>query len=173
MALDFSGLIQTLKKELPKITVELSPVFASNAPEFRNKLRASLYQRIQEPSLLDLTQIPRLQHGFVSISHCPTLGGYVLSKDPVGFDIEESSRVEWRFVERMWHPDDVKGPTPAAHWCAKESIFKALADQQPAVISQIAVNGWETKEENIFIFSSNSGEGVVIDFAPWTVAVSF
>jgi len=173
MAHDFSGLIQALKKNLPKVTVEFSPLFGSDAPDFRSKLRTSLYQRIQEPRLLDLSQIPQLEHGFISISHCPSLGGYVLSKDPIGFDIEESSRVEWRFVERMWNPDDEKGPTPAAHWCAKESVFKVLADQQPAVISQIAVNHWETKEENIFLFRSTGGQGVVIDFSPWTVAVSY
>jgi hypothetical protein len=170
---DFQGLIHTFKSEFSQISVDLSPKYASRAPDFRSLLRMSIYQKLQEPSLLDLTQIPRLPHGFVSISHCPSLGGYVLSKNPVGFDIEESSRVEWRFVDRMSHPDDEKGPTAAAQWCAKEAVFKLLADQQPPVLSQIAIYNWKSKDHNIYTFESNCGAGGVIDFAPWTTAVSF
>src|SRR5262249_26074220 len=96
----------------------------------------------------------------------------VLSKDPIGFDIEETTRVEWRFVERMAHPDDEKGPTPAALWCAKEAAFKALADHQPQVIAQIAVNNWQTIGQNISSFSSTAGSGLVIEYSPWTLAVS-
>jgi phosphopantetheinyl transferase (holo-ACP synthase) len=172
VAQDFSGLISLLKKKFPKLTFELLPQFASSAPDYRNKLRAHLYNRIQQTSLLNLDEIPRLQHGFVSISHCPTLGGYVLSKDPIGFDIEETTRVELRFVERMAHPDDTKGPTPAALWCAKEAAFKALADQQPQVIAQIAVNNWKTIDQTFFSCTTNAGEVFVIEHFPWTLAVS-
>jgi phosphopantetheinyl transferase (holo-ACP synthase) len=173
MAHDVSGLIFILSTKLPKLTFELSPQFASNAPDFRSRLRAHLHNRLQQPQLLDLSQIPRLDHGFVSISHCPSLGGYVLSKDPIGFDIEETSRVEQRFVDRMSHPNDHSGPSPAALWCAKESAFKALADQQPSVIAQISVNNWKTVDQNFFSFKSSAGDGFILEHFPWTLAVSF
>lgn len=171
MADDFQGLINALKKLAPKITMELSPKYASSAPDYRFKLRADLHERFQEPRLLDLNRRPELPSGFVSISHCRTLGGYALSKHPVGFDIEESSRVEWRFIERIWNPLDEKGPYPALHWCAKEAVFKAMGAQQPAVISEIGIQLWKPLTNGDYSFSFNGEEGVALTFSSWSLAL--
>jgi len=167
---DFQGLIQALKKLAPKIVMELSPKYASNASDYRSKLRVALHERFQEARLLDLNIVPELPSGFVSISHCRTLGGYALSKYPVGFDIEESSRVEWRFLERMWNPKDEKGPTAALHWCAKEAVFKGLGAQQPAVISDIGIHAWKPQGAG-YTFECRGDTGVALEFAQWSVAL--
>jgi 4'-phosphopantetheinyl transferase superfamily len=171
VASDFQGLIRLLKKHAPQISVELSARYASEAPEYRAKLRAALHERFQEARLLDLNQIPELPNGFVSISHCRSLGGYALSKYPVGFDIEEAARVQWTFLERMWHPDDEKGPSAALHWCAKEAAFKSMGAQQPAVISQIGIHSWRPLADNVYSFEFQGDTGVATELTPWAAAL--
>lgn len=170
MAEDFQGLIKAIKTVAPSITMELSPKYASSAPEYRLKLRAALHERFQEARLLDLNLVPELPSGFVSISHCRTLGGYALSKYPVGFDIEETARVEWRFLERMWNPQDEKGPSAALHWCAKEAVYKGLGVHQPAVISDIGIQAWKPLGAG-YSFTHNGDTGVALEFLSWSIAL--
>lgn len=105
---------------------------------------------------------------FASISHCPSLGGFVglNSSHPgdlqVGFDIEEVPRVSLAAVERISNHRD-QSPScepemrPALLWSAREAAFKALlGDSQPLVVSQIWLSHWQERNHGIWSYSFTS-----------------
>lgn len=142
---------------------ELSELFASEAPDHRDKIRHALKRSISSSSagnsidnldsLLDMKMLPRLPHQAVSISHCPSLGGFVhLAKNKsflaIGFDIEIANRVSVAVARKILPhsselflrtlvdvesedqaEDRAEVPAIAACiWAAKESAIKSIGN---------------------------------------------
>ena len=64
-------------------------------------------------------------------------------------------------------------PQKSLLWGAKESFFKALEDEQPAVILQLTIDEWESVAPGIWSWRGlgpRNGEGLVIDSEPWILA---
>lgn len=129
---------------VPHFKVFSKPEWGSQNPEHRNLLRAELTQQ---------TQI-HASAGYHSISHCPAVGVLVLSSHPIGVDVEKTARVELKIVARVSSSQElVITPSPASLWCAKEAAFKALRPyQQPSVISDISIEGWQKIDSQIETF---------------------
>lgn len=79
----------------------------------------------------------------VSISHTKHIGGYALSRRPVGFDIEPRTR---QLTDKAFHRltliQERQWPlTPIEFWVAKEAAWKSLrGPKQPQTISQIVLS---------------------------------
>jgi phosphopantetheinyl transferase (holo-ACP synthase) len=149
-------------KEFKEVELEAftDPSWGSENADHRARIRTAIQQRInthwnevvlpmEVQAAGDLSKLPQFNKIFVSISHGQKLGGFAISKKPVGFDLELISRVEPVLVERVSLPDEVKfAPSPAHLWSAKEAAYKALVHfRQPKVLSDVLIGGWN---ENTF-----------------------
>lgn len=76
-----------------------------------------------------------------SISHTVGLGGFCLSSQVIGFDVEVSSRVTSAAARRICSEAELESfGSPAAIWCAKEAAFKSLSKfNQPQKMIEIQV----------------------------------
>jgi len=108
-------------------------------------------------ALKDLDQIPTFKKIYVSISHGQDLGGFVIAKKPVGFDLELRDRVMEKIVRRVSTDEEVQEAPSFAHlWAAKEATFKALRSyRQPNIASELILGEWQNehfhlKNENRF-----------------------
>ena len=155
----------------PKVQVHLDSNFASTSTGFRLRIREALHEIVNEERVLNLEKLPALKKEFVSISHCASLGGFVIAANGVGFDIEETQRVSSQVAERMKNAFDAAAPTPAAFWTAKEAAFKALGDKQPSIMSEIVIGNWQRVGDEQFKFTSDCGSGMVLVSGPWTAAI--
>ncbi|MCM2280776.1 MAG: 4'-phosphopantetheinyl transferase superfamily protein [Bdellovibrionaceae bacterium] len=131
----------------PELELELSPDFASSKHDYRLAIRRALATRLPDVAadLLDLERLPSHPRFSISISHGRSFGGYVLAPLPlrIGFDLEESARVQPAIADRIRHPSDDPAPSPAHLWVAKEAAFKCLPiDQQPRTSTKIVVQDW-------------------------------
>jgi len=159
--IDFNFLSKTVETEMARaldlsgLRCELSETFASKEPEHRDRIRQALKKSVSHystenlDSLSNLQVLPRLKQEAISVSHCPSLGGFVhLTKKPsllgIGFDIEIADRVSVAvarkvlphaselFLQKMVELEDPS--VPACIWAAKESAIKsignALTDRQ-------------------------------------------
>jgi len=102
-------------------------------------------------SIFDLAQRPIVLGVGLSISHCQSFGGYAvkLSGEPLGFDIEVSSRVSEKTVSRISSGEEVAGAPSFAHlWVAKEASFKCLdSDRQKSLtFSSLRILNWTAEE---------------------------
>jgi hypothetical protein len=144
-------------KEFKEVELEAftDSAWGSDIPGHREKIRAALQQRLnthwnqdvlapEVQAVSDLTHIPQFKKIYASIAHSKELGGFVISRRPVGFDIEHSVRVRAEIVERISLPDEVlQAPSPAHLWAAKEATYKALLHyQQPSALSSLLVGSW-------------------------------
>jgi len=138
-----------------KVEVFTSPAWASTQPENRQKIRIALDHHLaaqwltevspeEFASLKDLDQVPSFKKIHVSISHGPDLGGFAISKKPMGFDLELIDRVKDTTVRRISKEAEmINAPTPAHLWVAKEATYKALKIySQPEVISELEIGAW-------------------------------
>lgn len=105
-------------------------------------------------SILDLSAVPNLKKGFISISHCDLIGGFIFYKKPVGFDLELESRIRHEVVLRVSDNNEINSsPSPSLLWVAKEASFKFLrAFNQPKFISQIKIEWLEVGNNKVFEF---------------------
>lgn len=142
--------------------ITTSAEFGSSVPDHRLKLREALRERVRDqitattgnaaspadlaPSdflnLTDLSKPPRLSGWAISVSHCPSLGGFVAapSNSHVGLDFELASRVssqiarrvaafagEEKILEKVTSADRPL----ALFWAAKEAAIKAFGNRDP------------------------------------------
>lgn len=147
--------IQTLIDE--NFRLILSHEWSSQNPQYREKIRqnlgstfSSLFSRQELALLSDLNHLPAPQKGFVSISHCQTLGGFCLSDLKVGFDVEERSRISKSIIGRVSSPAEVaECPEVEFLWVAKEAGFKALSKVDFDIfISDLQATEWMSYFEN-------------------------
>jgi hypothetical protein len=163
MAYDIPGLITQIKRFEPKAIARMSEDFSSLHQDHREKIRKSIADTLKTgSSIMDLGELPKLKDWSVSISHCHGLGGWVAVPRPlkVGFDLEVKSRINPKLIKRIAQEGELDGiPDPAFLWCAKESYFKALGDQQPTAVTQIRVDKWSKNPDGDWRFSSSNLRG--------------
>jgi hypothetical protein len=109
-------------------------------------------------ALFDLSKPPRISGVSISISHCPSAGGFVINPGSVqvGLDLEEVDRVQEPAVARISRTDEyAAAPSAALLWAAKEATFKSLLGaSQPSVLGQITINSWTQPESGIWRFAA-------------------
>jgi hypothetical protein len=170
-------ILQALTTRCPHIQFQLREEFGSSKPNHRLNLRRTLHELLNETEILDLEKVPSLTQGFVSISHCHSLGGFAHSTKPIGFDIEETQRVSVDVANRLLNAKDEKTfPNPASLWGAKESAFKAKRAIPPLVISEMVIRDWHREPgaesgEQKWIFRSSDGQGFILQSGIWSIAV--
>lgn len=131
--MDLEQKLSFIRKEtgLKNLKLILDKAFCSKAPDFRIALRRHLSVKTDnDPKVLVLDALPQLKSLDVSISHCPLTGGYLLAEKPwsVGLDLEASSRVELKHVQRLSQTSEQDFlMDPATLWTAKEAAFKAFS----------------------------------------------
>ena len=112
---------------------------------------------------------PHLPDVAISLSHCPSLGGFIFSAAKnfsLGFDVEEASRVD-RAVEYLARVEEIgSSPSRALLWVAKEAAFKAVAPVagRRHLLGDILISRWKKKEEGGYGFrfftKGGTAEGV-------------
>jgi 4'-phosphopantetheinyl transferase len=99
-----------------------------------------LLQRIRptEQLLFRANGQPYLSTEYLSISHGPDLAGIIVSKEPVGIDIEVPTEQVVRICKRFSHPlelerlpvdEEEKKRYCTTLWSGKEAIFKCFGEQ--------------------------------------------
>jgi hypothetical protein len=182
---DLAALIPELRQALalPTLEMRLRPEWAAGA---RAQIRSALVSEIgadlsetEREALARLDLVPDPPGHSVSISHTPSLGGFVYLKQAgprLGFDLEDIARVHTKVVSRVSTPEELSAaPSPAQLWVAKEAAFKALRGR-PKVIAALHARAWRSValRENLSLWSCEVGE----DSAPnaacrgWTVELS-
>ncbi len=179
MTSDLQTQFQTYFKD-PSLLLHLNTSWSSQNETYRADLRAAVLLDLRqlgdhetlESDILNLDSPPKSLSYKISISHCPSLGGFALSKKyaSIGWDIENSSRVSKAIITRI-AKDAEPPPFGAALWVAQESSFKAMS---PLVdlshFTQIRIEDWAAVAQNAHRFSAkyvtNSeqcfGEGLVV-----------
>jgi hypothetical protein len=161
----------------PDLEIYLSPELSSSRGDYRRVLRARLADALaltaqDRERLRDLSVVPRLSRGCVSISHCRSLGGWAYSSTAsrLGFDIEQMDRARPEVVVRQGRPEELKeAPHPAALWTAKEAAFKYLfGDGQPLTAKAIEIGEWSDAGSGILRFSARF-EAEVFSGYSWSV----
>ena len=142
------------------LVLKLNSDWGSNSGNHRNQIKE---------------QIPK--NGFTSVSHCPSLGGFAASTSfPIGFDVEETKRVQVETVARISTENESQmAPSPGLLWAAKEACFKALqGPDQPQVVSHIQINGWQglvsNQDNQIFQFHAQKNNNSMISDS-WGIAI--
>ena len=173
--------IEQLRKilKLPNLEIFLRSTWGSQNSNHRQEIHGFLKEKMAAPHELLST---------CSISHCSGLGGFVFSTYDsnhvvqLGFDIEENSRVTDEIARRVCKSSDEfsKAPSAASLWTAKEAAFKALkGPEQPAVVSDIELDGWQTLNSHIETVRIKNGQkkissqisGTLIKKKPYTFAI--
>lgn len=168
---------------------ELSEMFAAKEFEHRNRIRQALHQSVSRQSkenldsILNLQMPPRLQSEAISISHCPSLGGFVhIAKKSdflgIGFDIEIANRVSLPtarkilsnesefFLHKIAENSDKS--LPAFIWAAKESAIKCVGnvvlDRQIYYESLAITEFTSSTDESCFQFRAALTDKAIVDF---------
>ena len=178
MSLPFNAFAQkiiteiTVLDDILEINLILSDKLSSQEKNYRlairNKiieLHASEFSSEDIFNLQNLSAPPRLNKKFVSISHCQSLGGFVTSSQPVGFDIEEITRIKPEVIQRISQDVEIKSAPQLFYlWPAKEAAFKALSlhrksnsQEKPTVASDVRIQNWKEIKSNFGIFYSFDG----------------
>lgn len=121
-----------------------------------------------------------------SVSHSKSFGGAAFVDSafgPIGFDIEETSRVTEAVALRVSDEHQLRiAPTAAAIFVAKEAAFKALrGPRQPKILSEVEIINWEVHPFSPPIYSFKAGLkghsfqwfGVCFEDNQHTVGISF
>lgn len=142
--------------------VQFDAEFGSDSVGHRERLRERLYRYVLQESerlgleirsdfrsrILDLSRPPRLAGWSLSISHCPTVGGFIAlpSVRPIGLDLEIASRISPKVIHRIAsfpseknHISDIElyrdrmriEEAAASFWTAKEAAIKAFGNLDP------------------------------------------
>ena len=105
----------------------------------------------------------------ISISHCPSMGGFIFSFNTniaIGFDIELTHRVQKSTLQRVSETEEIlKTPHLPLLWAGKEAVAKCLWTQKkPLVLSDCLISKWqalppggentETKGAQAYIFEA-------------------
>ncbi len=158
----------TVLDDILEINLILSDKFNSQEKNYRLAIRNKIIElhmsELNSEDIFNLQNLsvpPRLNEKFVSISHCQSLGGFVTSSQPVGFDIEEIARIQPDVIQRISQDTEIKlAPQLIYLWPAKEAAFKALSLQRkekPTVASDVRIQNWKEIKSNFGSFFSYDG----------------
>ncbi len=160
-------LIKQAKSQFPDHTffIDQSTHWGSSSPDYRTELRRSLNKYFQvyhpdqvNPTLTDLKKLPVTEKFFISISHCPEFGGFVICTKPVGFDVERLDRLKKEIIERVCSEKELAdAPEPQLLWSAKEAVFKC--SHLYKVLSDAKIDQWQTSQNDMFQFSNGNQLG--------------
>jgi phosphopantetheinyl transferase (holo-ACP synthase) len=139
----------------------LSPFWGSQQKDYRLRLRKELADlltsqetnspeenHLEHNKLTDLKQPPTHLDWSVSLSHCPSQGGFALCKKEfrLGMDIEKKARVIPKLLLRVSNPLEACQAPPSYIWSAKEAAFKAISADYPGLLlSDINIGSWSTE----------------------------
>src|SRR5205085_2510007 len=104
----------------------------------------------------------------VSISHTTNFGGWIAVPRPaqIGWDVELAERIKMPIIQRVCSKEEIaEAPRPEFLWCAKESFYKALEDQQPPTIIDLSIAEWTSLAPDMWSFKGygpRNGAGVFI-----------
>ncbi len=119
--------------------IKFSAEYGSEKAGHRNLIRQDIFDRFgyqftssEKETFFDLKQIPQIPRLFLSISHTTDLGVWVVGPHAVGVDIEQSSRLSEKLIERISSQNEMSLAKTAIGnwkplWTAKESAFKAFS----------------------------------------------
>ena len=135
MTEDLMADLQFIIDQVPGLEFHLDSKWASTYVDHRLNIRRHLYKKTKLKSVLDLDQIPKTlklkedpeNFKFVSISHSPILGGFVLSSNQIGFDLEQNQRLSHSLLQRISNQDErqmLPQQMQSALWTIKESVYK-------------------------------------------------
>lgn len=113
------------------LSSKFSPSHLSYRQEIRKSLRNKIFQFTGQDfsQISDLSKIPISSANYYSsISHCRKIGGFVLSsKIPIGFDVEEISRINKQHLySKIIFEEKEKKISLSDLWTLKESAIKSL-----------------------------------------------
>jgi hypothetical protein len=166
--MQIQSLVPRFREILREPTLELclAPEWGSTNKDSRLLLRQAIttelgdLSEIEKEILLRLDFVPKPPGASVSISHTQSIGGFAFTRAPapaVGFDIEVTSRLSSKAVERVSGPGELqKAPGPSHVWVAKEAGFKSMrGSKQPAILSMLKTGAWSSvvKLENLSLWS--------------------
>ena len=159
--------------------------------QHRKELRRTILQKLLEAGIklsdsqqkifCDINNLPNLPNGFISVSHCPGLQGFIYSikqsgkQKRIGLDVEVRSRVTMDLVSFLSSKTELDNmPNPACLWTAKEASFKCLYPQDIR-ISQIIIGYWESISSDLYRFGFFTpcgiyGQGYSCIWKQWTIA---
>ncbi|MEK2647098.1 4'-phosphopantetheinyl transferase family protein [Bdellovibrio sp. BCCA] len=167
MALSQSTIEFLQKSLVSDLQVFAKPEWGSQNPSHRELIRTELAEVFSNTDLK------------TSVSHCEGMGVVVVSRSPLGVDVEVRAHVEEKIVARVSSNEEVlAAPSPASLWSAKEAIFKALRSyNQPSVVSKISVGAWKNIDSQTETYrllhpeihgSPSENRGVVMHFGEHT-----
>ena len=146
------------------LTLELEKKFGSKNDNHRLELRKNLIRNLNksdityQSDILNLKEIPFVPNAYISISHCKSLGGFTISDKPVGFDIEELSRISDSLIQRIMTESEKNLYHDLKFlWGAKEAVYKCLNHhcQKPIkTISEIHINNFNKITDSYFEWSA-------------------
>lgn len=122
---------------------------ASTYSDHRALLRKQLYKRTKNKTVFDLTQFLNIAPQFVSISHCPVMGGFVIGDQPVGLDLEQFQRLSASVIQRISKLEEqnlFSENQMKSIWAIKESVYKCEAsfDSNIPLVNITSVKGLES-----------------------------
>lgn len=142
---------------LEEVTKYLSPAaveiyicssWGQSEAGFRSEIRNFLSLRfgVKSKELPNPIYKRSISGRWISVSHCMDYGMVVISKFPIGCDIETTLKVNPKVIKRISHSlEDVTVYPNAAIWTAKEAAFKLLAHyKQPSSLSLIRLGDWRS-----------------------------
>lgn len=153
------------------IELHINKEFSSNQVQHRQAIRHAI-SNITGEDVTDLNQLPRLNRHFVSISHSQHCGGFVLSKKPVGLDIEEKKRLHLKVIQRISSDKEIAlAPNPLFLWVVKESIFKKCSNK--TVIGEIQIVDWKRNDFCWLAYAETGESAALFELETSFIAVSF
>ncbi len=155
----------TILDDILDVNLLMSDKFNSQEKNYRIAIRNKIIElnsaELTSEDIFNLQNLnvpPRLNKKFVSISHCQSLGGFVTSSQPVGFDIEEIARIKPEVIQRTSQEVEIKSAPQLYYlWPAKEAAFKALSlyrKEKPTVASDLRIQNWKQIQSNFGSFYS-------------------
>lgn len=161
MAPELQRLTALARGLAPSFKMRVEARWGSQNQDHRRHLRAEIHKALAlSEDISDLSRPPRSASHSISISHTIALGGWVSVSRPwqVGFDIESTARITEALITRMATANEIaSSPRHELLWGAKESLFKALAEQQPRTASQVQIGPWKDLGAGCFYFEGLGG----------------
>lgn len=148
--------------------IKLNPEWNSQQKNYRENIRqhlatidSSYFTRQQLAQLYDLQKRPEAAEGYISISHCQSIGGYSFSTFKHGFDTEELKRISDPILLRTSTDDErAKAPHIKFLWVAKEATYKALSESGNLITDLVCKNWVNTADLDIWSFQIQANKAI-------------
>ena len=169
---------QNIKKHFKCSFIEiyLDNKFSSHCENYRQHIREHIVENhkndlsmVEQNTILNLDKLPCSKNLYFSISHCPEMGGYAVCNQPVGFDLEVTSRINPQLIRRICTNQEIdQAPHIELLWVAKESVLKLSSKN--TLTSNIVIDNWIDG----FIFSNKNFNGLTTQVInPLSISVAF